>query len=57
LKRKRRRRGINNVPVIQPLPVNSTVIVNGTTANVTMPICDGVVGGPCLDKITGQIIP
>lgn len=52
---------INNIPVI---PRMNFEVVNGTnstttmtTASVTIPICDGIVPGPCLDKTTGQIIP
>jgi hypothetical protein len=50
----------NNIPVI---PKMNFDVVNGTnstetaTATVTIPVCDGIVPGPCLDKTTGQIIP
>ena len=46
--------------------INATVIpkmnfattTNGTTtANVTIPVCNGGVGGPCLDPNTHTIIP
>jgi len=54
-----------NIPVIQPLDaaqLNSTSANNTnrnttTTATVTIPVCDGVVGGPCLDSNTHTIIP
>jgi hypothetical protein len=50
---------IDNIPVIPPMNfANST---NGTTttatATVTIPVCNGIVCGPCLDQNTGQIIP
>jgi hypothetical protein len=49
---------LDSIPVIQPLTPEQ---LNGTnltkTATVTIPVCDGVVGGPCLDETTGQIIP
>ena len=34
---------INNIPVI--LQMNFATIANETTANVTIPVCNGVVGG------------
>jgi hypothetical protein len=47
---------LDNIPVIQPL---TPAQLNGTnaTATVTIPVCDGIVSGPCLDKTTGQIVP
>jgi len=44
---------IDSIPVIQPLNVTQA----NATATVTIPVCDGVRGGPCLDKTTGQIVP
>jgi hypothetical protein len=35
----------------------ATTATNGTTANVTVPICNGIVGGLCLDPNTHTIIP
>jgi hypothetical protein len=49
---------LDNIPVIQPLFNNSTNTTSSTTtATVTIPVCDGILPGPCLDKTTGQIIP
>lgn len=52
---------LDNIPVIQPLFSNNnntnTTSSTTRTATVTIPICDGIVSGPCLDKSTGQIIP
>jgi hypothetical protein len=52
-------RGHNNeikeIPMIPQM--NFATTTNGTTANVTIPICNGVVGGPCLDPNTHTIIP
>jgi hypothetical protein len=39
------------VPVIPKMNF-ATTITNGTTANVTIPVCNGVIGGPCLDPNT-----
>jgi hypothetical protein len=36
---------INNIPVIPQM--NFATTTNGTTANVTIPVCNGVVRGPC----------
>jgi hypothetical protein len=46
---------LNSIPVIPKL--NFANNTNATTATVTLPLCDGLRGGPCLDKTTGQIIP
>jgi hypothetical protein len=47
---------IKEVPAIPQM--NFATITNGTTrANVTIPVCNGVVGGPCLDPNTHTIIP
>jgi hypothetical protein len=45
-----------SIPVIPRLNFDT---INGTnaTATVTIPVCDGIVPGPCLDKTTAQIIP
>jgi hypothetical protein len=49
---------LDSIPVIQPLTPEQLNGTNATkTATVTIPVCDGVVGGPCLDKTTGQIVP
>jgi hypothetical protein len=46
---------INNVPVIPQM--NFATTADGTTANVTIPVCSGVIGGPCLDPNTHTITP
>jgi hypothetical protein len=49
---------LDSIPVIQPLTPEQLNGTNATkTATVTIPVCDGIVPGPCLDKTTGQIIP
>jgi hypothetical protein len=51
---------IDNIPVIPKMNfdvVNDTNSTATATATVIIPICDGIVPGPCLDKTTGQIIP
>jgi hypothetical protein len=48
---------LNNIPVIQPLNFDNATTTNNATATVKIPVCNGLVGGPCLDKVTGQIIP
>jgi hypothetical protein len=45
----------DSIPVIPKMNFANTA--NGTTANVTIPVCNGVVGGPCLDPNTHTIIP
>jgi hypothetical protein len=52
-------RGHNNeIKEILVIPqMNFATTTNGTTAaNVTIPVCNGVVGGPCLDPNTHTII-
>jgi hypothetical protein len=46
---------LNSIPVIPKLDFNATN--STTTATVTIPVYDGLRGGPCIDKTTGQIIP
>jgi hypothetical protein len=45
----------DSIPVIPKMNFANTA--NGTTANLTIPVCNGVVGGPCLDPNTHTIIP
>ena len=40
----------------QGQPKSTATTTNGTTANVTIPVCNGVVEGPCLDPNTHSII-
>jgi hypothetical protein len=46
---------IDNIPVIPQM--NFATTTNGTTANMTIPVCNSIVGGPCLDPNTHTIIP
>ena len=50
---------LDSIPVIPKLNFNATnsTSTSSTTATVTLPICNGVVPGPCFDKSTRQIIP
>jgi transcriptional regulator len=60
-----RSRGMSQIDIAHELQVpqmnfdvvNNTNSTETATATVTIPVCDGVVPGPCLDKTTGQIIP
>jgi hypothetical protein len=48
---------LDSIPVIPKMnfdTVNGTNYTSTKTATVTIPVCDGVVPGPCLDKKTGQ---
>lgn len=49
---------IDSIPVIPEMNFDT---VNGTNsteiATVTIPVCNGVLPGPYLDKTAGQIIP
>jgi hypothetical protein len=49
-------KGSITIPTIPQMQFPTTT-ANGTTANVTIAVCDGIVPGPCLDRTTGQIIP
>jgi hypothetical protein len=52
------RSGNNEIKEIPVIPrINFATTANETTANVTIPVCNGVVGGPCLDPNTHTIIP
>jgi hypothetical protein len=48
---------IDSIPVIPKMNFATTANGTTTTANVTIPVCNGVVGGPCLDPNTRTIIP
>jgi hypothetical protein len=45
---------INNIPVIPQM--NFATTINGTTANVTIPVCNGEVGGLIYAILIGQIL-
>jgi hypothetical protein len=55
---------LGQIPVIQPLQGNLSMS-NSTDTNatsltpngLTIPFCNGIVGGPCYDAATKQIIP
>jgi hypothetical protein len=48
---------LNSIAVIPKMNFTTTTTNGTTTANVTIPVCNGVVGEPCVDPDTHTIIP